>query len=414
MAAPKEIDFEGATLRVPQKPTKADPQQLAALAQKFQIEQKVITHLTEVLKMESLHDLLYMVSNESEVSAIISAVGLSKEQEPLQTSRLRRAWASLRDASIESAKAREASAQDQDLDTLVAPKDLAAAQATFWRRHRLHLPSCALPSDQLLSRLIREQNLRLFSIRPISKCTSQLSTIQVTSTSAAAPRRDTLAAYLQGLRTLMLGYAIAGCRALPKEGNSEETEDSNPIEHVEIPLETTLKYFFRAEERAYKMADQRGTQAAMQWLKVRDEQDRSSWVEVHRQSSLTLGQVIDRIQKLRESTWLVDDLPIPAPPAASSASLTPSGAALPRDFQPTMKDGRPLCIAFNFGSCSEPCPLNHLHVCGKLVRGSNRICGMRNHSYTEHIRRDAQQQQQQQQQPQVGNKRKGAGGGKRR
>ena len=430
--------FEGVEVRTPDTTsapaeTKDAQEVFTALQTKFSLHPSVPKYLVQSLKLTSLHDFLYLVSSETEIGDLVSKMGLKDDEAPLQTARLRRAWVSLREASSEGAKVRAETQSDSmtDLDALLPTKDLTKARSAFWARYRVNLPNYVLPSDQLLSRILREFSHKLLSVRPLEKSQTQLSQVQVAPT--ASTKAD-VNAYLCHLRTLMVAFAMAGTSPLPDAPKTAETEHTDPCLYVECPLETTLKYYLRAEQRALEILHGKGPGAALLWLRCRDHEDRAAWVETHRGKGGSIGQAIAAITKDREAMWMTDvELRAPAQsasprgPASRGASAaaapatagtqtplargvnlvpaaSPRGSKPPATFMSTLPGGKEVCWTWNRdpNGCSEPCPHGRLHICGFLIR-SNRACGFRNHRFCEH----------RVQQPGSGHKRKSSRGGTR-
>ena len=75
-------------------------------------------------------------------------------------------------------------------------------------------------ASQVLSRVLREFNMRLLTVRPIEKVQTQLN--QITPSTSKA--KTDVNAYLISLRTLMIAYAIAGAR--PAANKTQPTTES--------------------------------------------------------------------------------------------------------------------------------------------------------------------------------------------
>ena len=384
----------------------------AEMASSFSLDERVTKYLGETLKLESLHDFLYSVSREEDVAALVEKIGLSDTEAPLQTARLRRAWVSLREALTESARIRSTPEDSTaDLDALLPTKDLAKARSAFWARYRFGFPAYAQPSDQMLSRVLREFNMRMLTVRPLEKVQTQLS--QITQGAALKVKGGDVNAYLINLRTLMISFAIAGARpAVDKTQPTNETEHSDPTEWMECPLEVVMRYYLRAEQKAMEILAAKGPGPAFAWLRIRDQDDRAAWVETHRASGSSIGTAIANTLKTREATWLTDTeirvtsqppRPLPGGPAhqpaprqqsnvqkhaersRQSAPAAKAPNKMPDDFLGTLPNGSQVCWAWNRepNGCKEPCPHGRVHFCGFWVR-KGRACGFKNHRYCEH------------------------------
>ena len=328
----------------------------------------------------------------------------------MQVARLRRAWLSLREAASESARLRATPEEaNADLDALLPTKDLAKARSAFWARHHFNLPAYALPSDQMLSRVLREFNMKLLTVRPLDKVQTQLA--QISPATASKKGASDLNGYLINLRTLMVAYAIAGSRpASGKVQPTAETENSDPTDWMECPFEVVMRYYLRAEQKAMEVQAAKGPGPALAWLKARDHDDRSAWVEAHRQWGLSVGAAISSTTNKREATWLTDTeirnpvhtaRPLPGPTGApkrtvqtasassgwgaSSSNVEESPTKMPKNFTRELPNGKQFCWAWNreAGGCREPCPNRRMHLCGFYVR-KGRACGMKNHRFCEH------------------------------
>ena len=247
---------------------------------------------------------------------------------------------------------------------------------------------------------------------PLEKVQTQLSQVQVATT--ASSKAD-VHAYLCHLRTLMIAFAIAGTSPLPDAPKTAETEHTDPCLYVECPLETTMKYYFRAEQRTLEILHGKGPGAALLWLRSRDHEDRAAWVETHRGKGGSIGQAIAATTKDREPMWMTDvelrapPQTVPSPRGASSRgaaaaapaaagtqtplgksvqlvpAASPRGSKPPATFMSALPNGKEVCWTWNRdpNGCSEPCPHGRLHICGYLIR-PNRACGFRNHRFCEH------------------------------
>jgi hypothetical protein len=88
-----------------------------------------------------------------------------------QVAKVRRAWAACK-AYVSSREASRSKAATEDLDEVLAGKDLAGIKNAFFRRYRMTYPPDLLPSDRLVSRLYREIQKRWMSSRS-SHCSNR-------------------------------------------------------------------------------------------------------------------------------------------------------------------------------------------------------------------------------------------------
>ena len=137
-------------------------------------------------------------------------------------------------------------------------------------------------------------------------------------------------------------------------------------------------------------------------MRRKDEAERTVWVDRGRNSSDSLGEVIQHTMETREAMW---ELPTPesrkAPPPAPGGggggkaggtggkgvpgafSKTPPPKPPPARRADTLRDGTPLCRSFNNGSCtSNAKDCNYAHRCS-IVAKNGRVCGI-NHSAKDH------------------------------
>ena len=170
----------------------------------------------------------------------------------------------------------------------------------------------------------------------------------------------------------------------------QETPTSDALAYVDTPLDVMLAYYFRAEGAAAQCLARRGDAEAAKWLQRRDEDDRAAWAQLARQSELTMGQVVDRVMKLREGHWEVEEQ-IEAGTRTQDARDkgthpnlgTHRGRShvLKPDQCDRLKSGILICRALNSRTgCPSPCPDGMAHVCNKMTR-PNRACGLSNHNY---------------------------------
>ena len=387
------LEVAGVEVRVPKADNGAGSAQLVKLCEQFQIGEQVCKHFVEVLRLNSLEDFAHLFAGEDEVSSLIQKVGLAEEVAPLQISRVRRAWQAIKDAVGEAAKLKAKEADDPDLDALLPKPDLDKAWSNFWKRYHQAIPVSVGPSDQLLSRLLRELHLRLLSVRPICKVQTQMHQItndkpkdhqQGSSHDGAAEGPKSVARYLHKLRTLCLAYAIAGARLLPNVAAKDEFRTSDPTDFVEAPLDTLMGYFFRAEERTLRVVELNPAEA-LNWLTLRDEAERAKWVGLYKQSGLPLGKVVKQLFNERESLWLVDaeELKRAKSSPAINQNRLQTGQKRPAQQSDSktvaaLSNGLAICEDWNMGRCREPCPHQMEHVCNRCCR-NGRACGMRNH-----------------------------------
>lgn len=93
---------------------------------------------------------------------------------------------------MESTKAHAADVDAPDLDAQLPSKDLQSVRVLFWRRWRLKFPPAVEPADTLLSRSLREINLRLLSVKPLSKVQSDTYALQASAQVVRATKHQSI------------------------------------------------------------------------------------------------------------------------------------------------------------------------------------------------------------------------------
>jgi hypothetical protein len=192
-------------------------------------------------------------------------------------------------------------------------------------------------------------------------------------------RPETASGYLSGLKSLMIALARAGC--IPIENPIPESFDTSTLEYVECPLDVTLAYYFKCEKAVLSNSGDR-----LQWLRTRDEDERSEWVYRLKNTPLTIGNIISKVALERAAIWQADNLPRQTgrgtepphePPAKRPRVDNDKHKTLPQKRSHLMKNGASICKNWNRRQCNDPCPGRRMHVCNVLVK--ERACGMRNH-----------------------------------
>eukprot|EP00435_Cladocopium_sp_Y103_P074094 s597_g46.t1 len=128
--------------------------------------------------------------------------------------------------------------------------------------------------------------------------------------------------YLDKLYTLLLAYAMAGCAG-------ENSLGSDTTKFVSVPLDVVFKYFFRAKRSSAALP----SHARLSWLQARDLEERSEWVSKFRESTMTLGQVIQEVYTSRDAHWVPNTSSVAPkksaePAAGSTTSPTKPSSAI--------------------------------------------------------------------------------------
>ena len=80
---------------------------------------------------------------------------IDKDDHHIQISRVRQAWAGVKDA-LQAQDGLQKRVHDEDLDDLLDPTMLEDKKTSFWARHKIYIDTEDYPADSLISRLTRE------------------------------------------------------------------------------------------------------------------------------------------------------------------------------------------------------------------------------------------------------------------
>ena len=118
---------------------------------------------------ENLQAFRFYFAEEKEIDAFVAADDtLTDQEQKIQTSRMRRAWAAVRQNELRNEN-RSTTSSAAKLDDLVEEVTLREIKLQFWKRYRMKHPVHITPSDHLLSRCYREVRTRLLSVYDIWK-----------------------------------------------------------------------------------------------------------------------------------------------------------------------------------------------------------------------------------------------------
>ena len=127
----------------------------ACMAKDFNMDDTVLA-LLMASPMDNLEDFRYYFTEEKEVDAFVAQEATLKDQQlRIQVSRLRRAWASVRQMALRR-EARQSTSTVAEMDDLLCEVDLRNAKVQFWKRYKLRYPADITPCDQIISRCYRE------------------------------------------------------------------------------------------------------------------------------------------------------------------------------------------------------------------------------------------------------------------
>jgi hypothetical protein len=307
-----------------------------------------------------------------------------------QVAKVRRAWAACK-AYVSSREASRSKAATEDLDEVLAGKDLADLKNAFFRRYRMTYPPDLLPSDRLVSRLYREIQKRCLTMKDVltvftlfQQKTQSPKRQRVADglyvgvdSEDVARRQKTYSDYLDALYIYCLALAMAGCSATDPAPAAPEVLGVDTCDYVAVPLDVVMRYWFRCKRTAMSVVE---PQRYIHLLTL-DEAERAEWVSRFCQGTDSLGKVIDQVYRERDAHWTVfrpamQEASRPAPSVSSTASRSSKGR-----WEHSLRDGTVLCQDYQTGQCStsgKGCSKGE-HRCGVLMK-SGRVCGSRAHT----------------------------------
>ena len=365
------------------------------LAEQFDIDQKVTSWLTAPngLAAKNLDDLLY-ACNEDGIDKLVEAAKPTNIM--LATSRLRQAWRSLKKARDEDDVIKRAGQDTMDMDELLQASVLDDIEARHWARYKMTWPPEIAPADTLVSRVVRELEKRTLSVqmvlkvrtqahqqRDVRKRTRVAEGLEMVSAAAERDAAPSLHNYLANLMTLLIAYSKAGCKLRADAPTAEpKTVDSTSV--VECPLDVLMRYYFRVQDRAHALQ----YQMALGWIQRKDEAERTVWVDRFRNSTESLGEIIQHTLQTREAMWEVPPpevrrLKAPGGAVPERKRKVPPGAGAKapperpqaRKRADALPDGTKLCRGFNQGKCNQTGgKCNFAHRCS-IIKPNGGVCG---------------------------------------
>ncbi len=395
------------------------PAYLISLASDFKFDERVTAFLWQApplgLGLEDIHDFESAATNEAQWDSLIKMIpNLPDLEVTRQAGRCRRAWKAVCEAKIQKSEQKKRSSEAVDMDQILDDDELAALRNQFWMRYKLKFPPHIEPADIVVSRLVREVRKRLLTVREVGwvrTLTHQVHSdskkqrvgdskifVETAGASIDPPSPQSADAYLLNLRVLCIAYARAG--ALPlHDAPEQETFDSDSTDFVECPLDVTMRYWLRAEERAGRVP----VSSRLGWLKQRDEAERMRWVEVFRNSNLPLGKVIATVFNQRESCWDPESArptsnlqasPVGPSPAATAASASSGSQKTNRELATRQAFGHQLALALrsgqeycdawqSSGKCNKKNTCKFFHGCA-VVMPNGKACNNRGHGAKDH------------------------------
>ena len=278
--------------------------------------QDKVTALFLKSPMENLEDFRYYFADEKEIDIFVAAdEALKGSEQRIQISRVRRAWAAVRQNGLRKEN-RNTVSSVAELDDLLEEGTLRDVKVQFWKRYKAKYPVEVSPSDQLLSRCYREMDKRLLTVYNIWKVKTLLH--QVTTTKKRkqvgtdlytfedeadeAAGAHGVEKYLAMLHTYILALSIAGSSKV-QGAPDEEAFGSDSTKLVKVPWDVLQSYYFRASRAVMTVPEA----SRLAWLEGRDIAERATWVSQFREGDEPLGQVVQSVMEKRGAHW---DTPI--------------------------------------------------------------------------------------------------------
>ena len=188
----------------------------------------------------------------------------------------------------------------------------------------------------MVSRIVRELEKRTLSVREVLKIRTQshqqkavrkrtkvAKGLEIVSSTAEQDASPTLHNYMTNLLTLMIAYSKAGSK-LRADAPPSETKIGYSTKVVECPLDVLMRYYYRVQDRTHGLP----YHMALNWVRRKDEAERTVWVDRYRNSSDSLGEVFQHTMMTREAMW---ELPtpeirkVPAPGGGNGGRRSPGG-----------------------------------------------------------------------------------------
>ena len=359
----------------------------------------------EGLNAQSIADFTFLA--EPDIERIVDNAKEVKNKMQ-QRSRLRQAWSGLKKAQSDQDAIKRKRADDVDLDELLPAEEMNGVLDVFHARYKIRWPTPVMPSDALVSRVVKEVTKRVITLRDVWKSRTQahqqrachkrtkiaegLDLVHEEDEDVTDDTR-TVQRYLDALWVLFLAYGVAGATKLTSATKeAPETRTSDPLLYVELPLETLIKVYNRASIQVRKVRPN----LQLSWLETRMDGERESWIDGYRYSQRSLGQVIQTTFENREAVWNVEESMAKGgnapPPKAGSHQGSPLKPAKQSSDPPTpsqrkgqaarvadkLRDNTALCREYNNGNkCKNGSSCQRgKHVCGGLLN-NGRVCGGR-------------------------------------
>jgi len=411
---------------------------LIKLLQDHSIHQDVVTHLTDVLGMQSLDDLATIVEDRSELQANVLDGVPSQRTVPRQRFRLKQAWRIAQDEHDLKSERRKAGWAAEDINAPLDSPSQEQVHANFKRIYRFGFRSHDCCADGLFGRIYRESQKWDNTFVKMAKIKDQRLSQMVQE-----PRRSVLMPgvlllqgatgdgqvsipgpmqYLHGIRVYTNMLAVAGTHQV--ESKVQKEPGGHTVSVPFCPYDVARAYASLAEEKvlAYMRKHPKAPGAMiLAYLRNADEHTRMRMMELVRgDPKHTVGEALQRAttesthewatpQHVEEKRGASDDrrkggdrggLQLRSRPRNRSRSRHRTSQRTTimfrqrderGDAQRNIKTvqhvrGDPICKAYNDNrGCRRPCPQGKVHCCDAQVGGSKKlVCGKKDHTRLEH------------------------------
>ncbi len=296
-------------------------QQFKELGDKYGWDPITVAWMTKAdgLGASRMQDFVEITADPNRFDAIATMIKPTSGayNELQQASRIRQAWKDLQDAQAAANALKKRGQDDTDLDALLTQDQLDDLADQHHARYKVTFPSTIAPGDVLTSRISKVLDKRLLMPKDVWKTKTQAQqqkavrkqqkvaeNVEILTHEPEEEDDDTpgLALYLSKLFTLLLAYSVAGVKRMAAGGTGAappEKRTSRSTTYVQCPLDVVYRYYFRVQDRAYKLP---ATQA-LEWVQERDESERELWTDKFRNSESSLGEVISETFHQREAMW---------------------------------------------------------------------------------------------------------------
>ena len=203
------------------------------------------------------------------------------------------------------------------MDDLLATSVLDDIEARHWARYKMTWPPDIAPSDTVISWIVGELEKRTLSVREVLKVRTQsrqqkavrkrikvAEGLEMVSSTAEQDAAPTLHNYMTNLLTLMIACGKAGSKLRADAPLSATTKTGDSAKVVECLLDVLMRCYYHVQDRAHGLP----YHMALNWVRRKDEAERTVWVDRYRNSSDSLGEVIQHTMVTREAMW---ELPTP-------------------------------------------------------------------------------------------------------